>query len=82
MLGLEAGHLLLVRHKGIFAMRDHEPVEVPRDWLCLNVEVPEHLVAVPAANQLDGVAVDTRTEEGHVTIGAKGLGRHILGFEY
>ena len=37
-------------------MREHEPREVPHDWLCLYMELPEYLVAAPAANQLDDVA--------------------------
>ena len=38
-------------------MHEHEPREIPHGWLCLHMEVPEHLVAAPASNQLDDVAV-------------------------
>ena len=58
MLRLKAGHLLLVRQKGIVAMLEHEPREVPHEWICLHVEVPENIVAEPEANQLEGTAVD------------------------
>ena len=48
-----------MRQKIIVAMCDSEPREVPHEWFCLNVEVPEHLVDVPEANQLDEYAVDS-----------------------
>ena len=38
-------------------MRENEPQEVLHEWLCLNVEVPELLIAVPVANQLGDVSV-------------------------
>ena len=57
MLRLEAGHLLLVRQKIIFSMHAHEPQEDPHEWICLHIEVPENLVAAPAANHFDDVAV-------------------------
>ena len=53
MLRLEAGHLLLMQYKVIIAMRDHEPQEIPHEWLYQYMEVHEHLVAALAVNQLD-----------------------------
>ena len=50
-----------MRQKLIVAIRENEPREVPHEWFCLHMEVPENLVAAPAANQLDDVAVDSRT---------------------
>ena len=47
----------MVRHKGIVVMREHDPQGISYEWLCLQMEVREHLVAVPAANQIDDVAV-------------------------
>ena len=38
-------------------MREHEQQEIPHEWICLQIEVPENLVDVPVANHLDGVAV-------------------------
>ena len=57
MLRLESGHLLLVHQKGIAAMHEHETQEIPHEWLCLHMEVPENIVAAPAANNLDDVTV-------------------------
>ena len=57
MLRLEAGHLLLVWQKVIVAMHEHEPREIPHEWLCLYMEIPEHLVVVPAANHTDDVVI-------------------------
>ena len=59
MLGLETGQLL-VQKKVIVAMQEHELGEVPCEWLSLHVEVPEHIAAAPAFNQLDGVADDAQ----------------------
>ena len=59
ILILKAGHLLLVWKKGIVAMREHDPREVPHEWFCLNVEVPGHRIAAPAANQVNDVAVNS-----------------------
>ena len=81
MLGLEAGHLLLVCHKVIVAMHEHEPKEIPHELFFLHVEVPEHICTVPVANHLDDVVVDAQATQGHCTRGAEGAGGHVLGFE-
>ena len=46
-----------MQKKGIVAMHKNELREVPHEWLCLNVEIPEHLVAALTASQLDYVGV-------------------------
>ena len=38
-------------------MCEHDPQEIPHEWLCLHMEVTEHLVVEPADNQLDDVDV-------------------------
>ena len=45
------------------------------------MEVPEHLVEYPAANQIDDVAVDDQTEELYGTSGMEIAGGHGLGFK-
>ena len=50
MLRLEAGHLLLVRQKGIVSTRDHDMQKVLYEWLCLYMEVPERLIAAIDGN--------------------------------
>ena len=43
----------MVRQKVIVFMLEHNLREISHEWLCLHMEVPEHLVAIPAANHLD-----------------------------
>ena len=62
-------------------MREHEPGEVPHEWICLHVELLEHLVAAPAANWLDGVAAIFLEEKFHGTSGVEGEVGHVFGFE-
>ena len=38
-------------------MCDHEPQEIPHEWLCVHMKAPEHIVDVPASNQFDYLAV-------------------------
>ena len=47
----------MVQKKVIVSMRDNEPREVYHNWIYLHVEVPEHIIAVPVANQIDDTAV-------------------------
>ena len=82
MLVLESGQLLLVRQKGIVAMRDNDPMEVNHEWFCLHLETTENLVTASKDNHLDDVNVDAQSEEGHGTSGAEGAGKNVLGFEY
>ena len=39
----------------IVVMREYEPREVPFECLYLQVELPEHVVATPEANQVDDI---------------------------
>ena len=45
------------------------------------MQVAEHLIAAPAANQFYDVTVNTGTEERHGTCGMKVMSGYILGFE-
>ena len=40
----------------------------------MHMEVPDHLVAAPAANHIDDVPVYSSSEEGHGTSGSEGAG--------
>ena len=62
-------------------MRDHDLQKFPREWIFLYMDVPKHLVATPAANHIDNIAVYYGAEEGHETSGSEGAGRHALGFK-
>ena len=62
MLGLDSVHLLLVLQKVIVDMHDHETGEVPHEWFCLHLDVPDNIVTAPASNQLNYVAADSQIE--------------------
>ena len=42
-----------MRQKLIVAMIEHDPREVHHECLCLNIELPDNLVAEPTSNQID-----------------------------
>ena len=48
-----------MQQKGIVTVNEHETGEVPHEWFCLYIKVPDIHVAAPSANQLDDVSVDT-----------------------
>ena len=62
LLGLEVGRLM-VGKRVIVSIHEHDPEEVSREWFLLNMEVTEHLIAVPVDNQIDDVTIDAQTEE-------------------
>ena len=70
-----------MRQKVIFAMREHDPREVPHEWFWMHVELSECIVDAPAANQLDDVAVESREKEGHRNSSAEVSSGNVLGFE-
>jgi hypothetical protein len=44
----------------------------------LGMELSQHDVRLPAADELDDVVIDLCAQECHVTIGMQGAGRHIV----
>ena len=70
-----------MRQKVIVSTRKHEPKIIPHDCFYLHVEVPEHLIVMPAANQLHDVAIKSRSEEVHGTNDAEGAVRQGYVFE-
>ena len=62
-------------------MRENEPGELPHEWFCMNMEVPELVVATRAANQIEHAAVNARREESHGTRGVEGSDGYVLGFK-
>lgn len=46
---------------------------------CLDMEISEHLVGLPASEQTDPICVDVGAEKGHGASGAEGAGRDIRG---
>ena len=59
-------------------MANHEFGEIPRDWLSLHMEIPQHFVAPPASNDADDVIFDAGTEEFHGAYCPKGSCRDVL----
>ena len=47
--------------------------------MCLEVEIAEHGIAAPPAEQLDDVGINLTAEEGHGAGGTEGTGRNGLG---
>ena len=62
-------------------MSDHDFGEIRHDRFHLNIQVVEHLIAAPAADQLYNVAADTIIEERHITCGKEELSGDILEFK-
>ena len=58
-------------------MRRHPFREAVQEGLRLNVEVSEHLVRPPAAEETDGVGVDLGAEECICASGAKATCRDV-----
>ena len=69
------------REKGVGAMGEHNPAEVPDEGKGLGVQVSKHHVGAPAAHQPDSVSVDAAAEEGHGATGAEASGIDIVGGE-
>ena len=57
---------------------EHEPGEVAHDRLGLKVEVPEHFIRAPAANESDDVGINSGEKEGHGTTHPKGAGCDVI----
>ena len=64
-------------HKAVGAVVEHALGELLGVDGGLDLEVPEHGVRFPAAEEHDGIAVDVGTEEGRGPAGAEGAGRHL-----
>ena len=56
---------------------DHGARKFAHDWCSLNMEILNHFVAAPAANEFDAVMINVGTEESHSARGPKGSGRYV-----
>ena len=65
--------------EGVRAVVEHELSEVVGNGGCLDAEVAKHGVREPAAEELDGVAVDTCAEEGCSAARTEGARRWEMG---
>jgi hypothetical protein len=60
---------------------EHLAGKALHDGFCLEMEVADHGVTVPPAEDLDEVVVNFATEEGHGSASAEGFGSDVLGGE-
>eukprot|EP00980_Cylindrotheca_fusiformis_P008494 scaffold1805_cov104-Cylindrotheca_fusiformis.AAC.1 len=60
------------------AAGDHAGSEMLHYWSGLDVEVTQHFVRTPTANQADAVSINVGAEKGHSTGGSKGAGGDVL----
>jgi len=63
--------------EGVVTGREHSACKVAHDGLCLEVEIPQHGVALPTAQQLDGVAIHVGVKKRHGATRSEGAGAHV-----
>ena len=59
----------------------HEFVEVTHECLRLYIQLAEHIISTPTADQIDDIYGNSGTEECHGTCGVEETSWDILGFE-
>ena len=69
----------LIGKQGVIAALKHSGRKIPHDWFRLNMEVAEHLVGLPAAEEPDAITIDISAEEGHSTGSAKETCGYVAG---
>ncbi len=58
----------VVRNERISPSRKHTLGVIAHEWISLDVEVPEHFIRAPSADEADDVGVDAGQEEcGHAS---------------
>ena len=62
-------------------MREHQFGEIPNNRFRLEVKLAQHFIDASVVDQLDDVAMESRTDNRHGTCGAGGSSRDILGFK-
>ena len=71
--------MVLLGMEGVAPMIKHELGEVGLEVGSLDAQVANHGIRLPTAKELDGVRVDSGTEEGSGATRAKGAGRQERG---
>jgi len=69
---------VLSRDQGVLSPLQHEASEVAHDGVGLKVQVAEHFVGTPAADEADDVRVNLGEEEGHGPTRAKRAGGDVV----
>ncbi len=71
----------VVRNESKVAMEQHLLGKGGSQRIGLNVEVTEHFVGVPVAQEMNLIGVNFSTKEGHGTAGAERSGGDVFGAE-
>ena len=56
---------------------DHEGCEMHHEWIGLQMEVAEHFVGAPAADQFDNVGINLAAKESHGATCAEGASGNV-----
>jgi hypothetical protein len=70
---------ILARLENVIAASEHALGKSVHHWFCLEVEVPEHDIGVPATEKADDISINLGTEKGHGAASAEGAGRDVFG---
>ena len=65
-------------YQAVVSAMEHDPGVILDEWKGIGIEVLEHGITLPAAEDLDLVRVNAAEEEGHGTTRAKGLGGKVV----
>jgi hypothetical protein len=77
--GMVTGGSGCVGQERVVTAGEHTGGKMAHDGFGLDVQVSEHLVRLPAAQESDTVRIHVSAQEGHRASGAEGPGRDILG---
>ena len=68
----------MIRMESIVTAGKHFATEALHHGLGLQMKIPKHRVALPAANELDGIRIHIRIKESHGAAGPQGSSADIL----
>jgi hypothetical protein len=71
----------MIGEQGEVSTLEHAGGKVAHDRFSLYMQISEHFIRAPPANELDAVGVDVGTKECHGTRGSQGSGRDMVGEE-
>ena len=72
---------VLTGEKGEGTATKHAGREIAHDRLCLDMEVSQHFIGAPAAEELNDVGINLGAQQGHGAGGTEGASRDMLGEE-
>jgi hypothetical protein len=65
------------RQKGVSTMVEHRHSKLAHERFCLEMQIPQHGVAMPSTHHTDSVVVDFFTHERHGAAGPEGAGADV-----